>query len=219
VPTLSPLQPASPYLVIDSAFTAFNPAIHRAASAALAAVKQWTKDAYSGDGRGLVLWANVQGIPGGVGWGYGNGKTLLARCAANALYATLTISTPGGEIPDRTGVFLTTEQFKDAIMQSYDSHSTSDYLRQFRQARFVIMDDFGVEHVRPDSLGWWQEQLYKLTNYAYDAHQPFLLTSNMTPDEMQARMGGKNWSRLFGMCQERGFINVSEIPDQRRKPR
>lgn len=202
--------------MISSAFTAFNPTVYPAAKRALEAVKAWAMDAHAGAGRGLVLWASVQGVTGNKGTGYGNGKTLLAKLAANALYSTMTISTPGGELQDRSGILITTEQYKDAIIGSYESHSTAEYMRQFRKARFLIIDDFGTENVKPDSLGWWQEQLYKIFNYAYDARQPLLITSNMTPDEMQARMGGKNWSRVFGLCQAAGFVNMSEIPDQRR---
>ena len=72
------------------------------------------------------------------GSGYGNGKTLLAKLAANALYSTLTISTPGGEISDRSGVFVGTEQLKAQIMESYDTHSTAEYFKAFRRARFVV---------------------------------------------------------------------------------
>lgn len=217
----------SPCLVIESAFSAFNPSVHRVAGIALASVIAWVKDAYAGEGRGLLLWSSAsykRPDPKDAtktitvnGWGYGNGKTLLARLAANALYATLTISTPGGDLPDRTGVFTTSEKYKDDITASYDSHTTAEVIKSFRRARFVIIDDFGTEYVKPDSLGWWQEQLYKIFNHAYDAGQPFLMTSNMTPDEIQERIGGKNWSRLFGLCGSKGVVNMSEIPDQRRR--
>jgi chromosomal replication initiation ATPase DnaA len=197
----------------SSPFAPFNASVHRQAAIALEAVKHWTRDAVSGNGRGLVLWASAEAKApeGEKSNGYGNGKTLLAKCAANALYATLKDK---NDLPDRTGIFTTSEAFMAAVKASFDNHDTLYLFRQYRSARFLIIDDFGTEYAK--ELAWLQEQFYKLLNHAYDAHQPFMLTSNMTPAAMLDRLGGKNWSRLRGMVGESGFINMSHIPDQRK---
>lgn len=194
----------------EDPFGRFNPAVHPDAATALTAVKQWARDAIAGHGRGLVLWASE-----GKGQGYGNGKTTLAKCAANALYATLT--TPHG-IPDRSGIFITAEAFIDGVKDTYDDqtpNSTRNYFNAYKSARFVIIDDFGTEHVREAT--WWQQQYFTLLNWAYDNKQPLMLTTNLTPTEVSSKLGGKNWSRLSGLCNgAAGFINLSSIPDQRK---
>ncbi len=208
MPNASPTNHLSP-------FAPFNPAIHPKAAEALEAVKAWTRAAIGGNGYGLVLWANINGHKSAdgkpAGNGYGNGKTLLAKCAANALYATLK---DDNGLPDRTGMFQTSEAFLAGVKGSYEAGDTLYLFRQYKRARWLIVDDFGTEYAK--ELSWLQEQFYKLLNYAYDAKQPLLMTSNMTPADMLDRLGGKNWSRLRGMTGEQGFINMSAVPDQRR---
>jgi hypothetical protein len=205
MPNVSPPRP--------SPFAPFNPRVHRQAAIALEAVKTWTRAAIARDGHGLVLWASAEAKApeGEKANGYGNGKTLLAKCAANALYATLKDK---NELPDRTGIFTTSEAFLATVKASYENNDTAHVFRQYKNASFLILDDFGTEYAK--EMAWLQEQFYKLLNFSYDAKQPFLMTSNMTPVAMQDRLGGKNWSRLRGMTGEHGFINMSHIPDQRK---
>lgn len=181
------------------------------ASHALFEAKRWCIDVAYNTGRGLVLWSSAE-YGAAYGAAYGNGKTLLAKCAYNALSAVL-LTELG--LPDHGGQLITTEGYKDGILGSYNDHTTAEYIREFRRARFLILDDFGTEAVKSDSLPWWQEQLYKIFNYAYDTRQPLLITSNLTPDQLMDWIGGKNWSRLDGLCGGDGFINMSGIPDQR----
>lgn len=178
---------------------------------ALRLVKVWCLRAFEGSGQALVLWSSAK-AENGKGNGYGNGKTMLAKCAANALYAVL--ETKLG-LPDISGRFMTTDAFLSDIKDSYDQKTTHQFFGQLHAARFLVLDDFGTEHAT--DLGWLQEQFFKVLNYAYDAKQPLLLTSNLTPADMQARLGGKNWSRLHGLAGgEAGFVNMSMIPDQRK---
>lgn len=148
-----------------------------------------------------MLWASDK-----KGNGYGNGKTMLAKCARQALVM--------GGMSVVSIVFTTSEKFLDDVKSSYDSHSTTHTFKMYRAAPAVIVDDFGTEYFK--ELGWYQEQWYKLLNHAYDARQPFMLTSNLQPGEMQERLGGKNWSRLEGHA-GRAFVNMSALPDRRVK--
>lgn len=182
-------------------------------SIALNTVKSWVYKAVLGQGEALILWASVK-ARANTGNAYGNGKTMLAKMAYNALMAVLT--TPLG-LPDITGMFVTTSDFLSNIKDSYETNSTSAYFRQFYQARFIIFDDFGTEHFGGDG-GWYQEQFFKVLNNAYDARKPLLITSNLIIPDMQERLGGKNWSRLNGLARNgQGFLDMSAIPDQRKE--
>lgn len=177
---------------------------------AFRAVKSWTYRTFEGLGTALVLWSSAK--VGREANGYGNGKTMLAKCAANALYETL--KTKLG-LKDISGVFTTTADFLSSVKNSYDDHSTAKYFGQLKMARFLILDDFGTEYFT--DLGWMQEQFFKVLNFAYDTKQPLLMTSNLTIEEMQDRLGGKNWSRLYGLARNgQNFVNMSAIPDQRK---
>lgn len=222
-PTGNGTKPPPWAIDIESQFKKFQPPNYRAdphveqlaryaAQVAVEAVKVWVNDALAGKGRGIVLWATSLYTDSNgherSGWGYGNGKTLLAQCAHNALVAN------GFAITQIT--FETTERFLERVKASYDSNSTANLFREYRRSPAIFLDDLGTEYARRDSMEWYQEQWYKLLNHTYDARQPLLITSNLTPIQMQERIGGKNWSRLYGHCDHgKSFVNMSAIPDQR----
>jgi len=69
-------QPSTTTSHKQDPFQPFNPNIHPRAGYALTAVRSWVSDAIAGNGRALILYASSKR-----GNGYGNGKTLLAKCA------------------------------------------------------------------------------------------------------------------------------------------
>lgn len=150
---------------------------------------------------GLVLWSD----------NYGCGKTHLAKAACAAL----------GPVPTapwgfrKHGLFLTSEHFYQAIRDAYsDNGSPTPLFKEWTESPYVVMDDVGKEYI--SNRDWGQEQFFKFINRVHE-ERSLLMTSNLSPAELQERIGGASMSRLIGMCGRDGFINMSGIPDYRIK--
>lgn len=113
-------------------------------------------------------WLFLQG-------GYGTGKTHLAAAVAN--FAV------GMGVPT---LFLTVPDLLDALRISYDSEDTTFEQRfdEIRNARLLVLDDFGTQN----ATGWAQEKLFQIINYRYINKLPTVATTNLTLDEMEARI-------------------------------
>ena len=160
---------------------------------ALAAVIDWTKQTANGECAGLVLWSTR----------YGVGKTHLARCAHEALGWA-----------GKRGTFATAPDWLENIKATYnDGGGTErDLFRQWEGGYFA-MDDYGKQY-QAGSGEWAQEKFFKLMDKCY-GRQSLMITSNSKPDEMRLSLGGAAWSRLYGMCHDAGFVNMSDLPDWR----
>lgn len=183
----------------------FHPDFGRAHSA----VRQWVYAVSEGQAKGLVLWSEENTGPDGEKLGYGCGKTHLAQLAYQFLR----------EVSDWHGqsqrvVFLRTTDYLGVIRDCYDTHQPIVPYLNSLGAGHIILDDFGKEYIKAESLAWGQEQFYQLLDRLAERRGIFL-TSNLRPSEIERRLGGASWSRLFGMCGEAGFINLSNIPDYR----
>jgi DNA replication protein DnaC len=128
----------------------------------------------------------------------GCGKTHLAAAVANARMndAERAIICP---VPD----------LLDHLRSTFapDSRVTYDELFEtIRTASVLILDDLGTQ----SATAWAQEKLYQLINYRYTAKLPTVITSNVTPEKLDPRIG----SRL----RDRSLSKVLEIdaPDYRR---
>ena len=113
-------------------------------------------------------WLLLQG-------GFGAGKTHLAAAIAN--YAV------GMGVPT---LFLTVPDLLDALRFSYANDDTSfeDRFNDIRNARLLILDDFGTQN----ATGWAQEKLFQIVNFRYINKLPTVVTTNLALDEIEPRI-------------------------------
>jgi DNA replication protein DnaC len=81
--------------------------------------------------------------------------------------------------------------------------------RRYRDASILLVDDLGAER-KPTEFT--EEINFRLINWRYERQLPTLITSNLLPKEISARLGDRVTSRLIEMCQR----IVIEGPDRRR---
>jgi DNA replication protein DnaC len=69
---------------------------------------------------------------------------------------------------------------------SYDSEDTTfeERFNEIRNASLLILDDFGTQN----ATGWAQEKLFQIINYRYINKLPLVVTTNLSLDEIDARM-------------------------------
>ena len=70
--------------------------------------------------------------------------------------------------------------------------------RRYRDARLLLVDDLGAER-KPTEFT--EEVNFRLINHRYEHHLPTLMTSNVEPKELRARLGDRVTSRLAEMCE------------------
>lgn len=177
----------------DERFAAFEYAGKPQAEDALRAAWGWANDVLEGRASGLVLSSQT----------YGAGKTHLAMAAA------YTLKNLG-----RIGTFLSEPDWFDTIRQSYSDERPERALFQgWAKSPFIILDDVGTAHVA--TPGWGQEKWFKLVDSLVLAGSSLFITTNLDAMQLPAYLGGKVYSRLAGLCGERGFVDMSRLPDYR----
>ena len=107
--------------------------------------------------------------------GYGSGKTHLAAAIAN--YAV------GIGLPT---IFITVPDLLDTLRYSFGStdESFEQRFEEIRQAPLLILDDFGTQN----ATAWAQEKLFQIINYRYTNHLPLVVTTNLSPDQIEGRI-------------------------------
>jgi DNA replication protein DnaC len=70
--------------------------------------------------------------------------------------------------------------------------------RKYRDARLLLVDDLGAER-KPTEFT--EEINFRLINHRYEHHLPTLMTSNVEPKDLAARLGDRVISRLAEMCE------------------
>jgi DNA replication protein DnaC len=135
-------------------------------------------------------WLMLQG-------GYGCGKTHLAAAIANF---AVQVGVPT--------LFLTVPDLLDLMRYSFDSTELTFEQRfeQIRTAPLLVLDDFGTQ----SATAWSQEKLFQIINYRYINKLPLVVTTNVSMDEIEERIG----SRLH----DPELVSVLQIsvPDYRR---
>jgi DNA replication protein DnaC len=90
---------------------------------------------------------------------------------------------------------------KDGAMTEYD------VIKKYSTVPFLVLDDFGVEKTSDYAL----QSLYLIANDRYNNCLGTLITSNMTLDELSAKLSDSRISSRLG-C---GVVFTSKRPDMR----
>ena len=107
---------------------------------------------------------------------YGAGKSHLAAATATALQA-LGLQT----------IYRSTPSLLDKLRAGYKDHTFDERMEAIQQADVLVLDDIGTEHTsgNADAL------LYTILNERYLHDRRTLLTSNIHPDDLPARLASR----------------------------
>lgn len=194
-----------------------DPKHHPMVEKAIKAAREWAKRKMAGEGNAsLVLVASQVNKPDGTPdinrTGYGCGKTHIAKAILWSIAYTVDDSpiAPAGKFFEA-----------NRLIQALDAETTAR--DELHGAPIVVIDDVGTEQQIP-YIGNDQRQVverqaryFKVIDYAYKNGVSLVLTGNMTIDELAAHVGGRAWSRLLQMAPKGFMLDLTGVPDYRRK--
>jgi DNA replication protein DnaC len=130
-------------------------------------------------------------------WGkVGNGKTHLLAAIANALKAK-------GKIV----VFIKMTELLDLIRSTFRKEEKNvqqigkhDIMKALIQCDFLMIDDIGAENI----TGWVEEVIFDIIDARYARKKPILVTSNLSPDDLEKQIQDRSFDRLNEVTQ---FLN------------
>ena len=131
-------------------------------------------------------------------WGkYGTGKTGLAigylREQAKGLADVRFLSVP-----------TLLSELRDTYRS--DGGSEMEVLRRYQKPDVLLMDDLGAEHVK--DTGWLEDRLYQIVGDRHAEMRTTVFTSNLSPDELGARIGPRIMWRIVEMCGKGNCVEV-----------
>lgn len=185
---------------------------HAKIAQAVNAARQWTTLRETNPGASLVLVASPVGQNRDL-TGYGCGKTHIARACLHTDCYWL-----DGAPVAPTGNFFDA----NAIIQLLDADTPAR--SAIGRAKIVVVDDVGTEQTIPYTIGAeqaheLQRRYFKLVNFCYQNEVALIITGNLSIKALSDRIGGRAWSRLQELA-PRGFIlDLTGVPDWRRKQR
>ena len=121
---------------------------------------------------------------------FGTGKTGLAIAILKARLAA--------HVPS---LFVRVPDLLDRIRATYNRDSTVTYdevIESVRNVPFLVLDDLGAESQTP----WVIEKLYQILGHRHDYLLPTVYTTNLTLDQLEARLGERIFWRIVEDCQQ-----------------
>lgn len=121
----------------------------------------------------------------------GSGKTFLACCIANNLLKK-----------GKPVLFAVVPDLLDEIRSTYDTGRNTDELTEFdlldkaRQVPLLILDDLGAHNYTE----WTRNKIYSIINYRLNHRLPVIVTTNISPEDLEGYLGERTTSRLLEMC-------------------
>ena len=135
----------------------------------------------------------------------GRGKTGLAVGLA---WSTL----EGGRV--KSVRFVTLPAFIAMIQASYNNKevNTQAIVDRYANTGLLIMDDIGAEHVKDKE--WEQGLLFQVIGERHAQERPTIITSNLSLQELEQRIGERIAHRIFEMVGD-NIINMRDMPNLR----
>lgn len=151
----------------------------RSPDAAWKMARSYAEDLGSGSSR---PWLLLYGA-------FGTGKTHLGAAIANH---RLSMGEPA--------VFIVVPDLLDHLRSTFSPSSDVTYDELFETVRntpLLILDDLGTQTSTP----WAQEKLYQIVNHRYNKELPTVITTNLSPDEIEPRLRSRICDiRLSQLC-------------------
>ena len=143
--------------------------------------------------------------------GYGCGKTHIARACLWTIAHLI-----DGEPVAPVGRFFTADQ----LIQRLDAGTPAS--AEIGHAPIIVIDDVGTEQQIPYVPSARQDderrsRYFKAIDYCYTEGISVLITGNMRLNDLQAHMGGRAWSRLLEMAPTGQMVDMTGVPDYRRR--
>jgi DNA replication protein DnaC len=117
---------------------------------------------------------------------YGVGKTHLAAAIANDVLGRA-----------QPVLFVVVPDLLDHLRATFGPGSTVSFDTRFEQVRatsLLILDDLGTESATP----WAREKLYQLLNHRYNLRLATVITSNLKPSQLDARIYSRMCDPAYG---------------------
>jgi DNA replication protein DnaC len=151
--------------------------IARTAPDQIRAVRRYVREVAENLDAGRGLW-----IQGDVG----TGKTTLAMLVSKAALEQ-----------SRSVAIYSLPRLLNLLRESMDSdRGMLDFMDRLTAVDLLHLDDLGAEN----QTDWVLEQLYSIVNSRYEAERAIIATTNLMPDELSERLGGRTVSRLVEIC-------------------
>lgn len=187
--------------------------------------------------RAVVKWFNSE-APGAVvlAGGFGCGKTSIARVALKlsgsapddfqwednggaVLYpATLPVIewTDGGAVTVYRATFFSEPDLLEEIKHGYKDDSSDKIIKRIKKSELLILDDIGAGYVKEESARWYEDIMWR--SFDGRADKKTMITTNLHPPDLQARLGGRCWSRLREMTGgPENWVSMFNVPDYRNR--
>lgn len=161
------------------------------------AAREFAEEFPSPDGVGLMFLGT-----------FGNGKSHLAAAIVHAVKSK-----------GYTAVFASVPEVLSRIRATYDDEAReteAQLMFGLREAALTVLDDLGAEK-RTD---WALEKVYELVDARYRARRATVVTTNLTPEELEEQIGPRSYDRLLEMCRvvvNEGTSYRKEVAAQRLK--
>lgn len=126
------------------------------------------------DGKGLLLYGTV-----------GTGKSHVAACIANSL------------IDNGYSAYMT--NFATIANELQGTFEKQEYIDSLNKYDLLILDDLGIER----KTEFMQEQVFNVIDSRYRSGLPFIITTNLTPEELKKTTdigNGRIYDRILERC-------------------
>jgi DNA replication protein DnaC len=150
--------------------------------------------------------------------GYGCGKTSIAKIVLRAVGGPIPIILWDTGQPEsiRNAVFYSEPDLLEDIRKSYSGGGEAGLISHCQRTKLLIFDDVGAGYVKEESQRWYEDILWRILNERADKRT--LITTNLTPPELQTRIGGRAYSRLKEMLgSSDNYVSLFNVPDYRGK--
>lgn len=171
----------------------------------------------------VIEWYNAESGAIILEGGCGCGKTHIAKAvlkASGGPFPVLRWLENGGVETVKNAVFYAEADLLSDIRQSYNGHSASEQsiIGGCQRARLLILDDIGVGYIKEESQRWYEDIMWRIFDTRATGNLATLITTNLSPVELKARLGERAYSRLQQMLGRRDrIVNLFGVPDYRAK--
>ena len=133
-------------------------------------------------GEGLYIWGKSTGC----------GKTSWACKIMSHYFRKIAFSTG----LENEGLYIFLPTFLEDLRENYDSKDPDfeQVLSMVKECKLLIIDDIGAEKVTE----WVAERMVSLIHSRYSNGLSTIYTSNLSPDELKAKLGDRIAGRVIG---------------------
>lgn len=168
--------------------------------------------------RALVKWYDFPSGSLVLAGGYGCGKTSLARIVYQHSGGPIIITDWNSPRMEQivNATFYSEPDLLEDIRRSYSGDGEAKIISRCQKSNLLILDDIGAAYVKEESQRWYEDIIWRI--FDNRNNKKTLITTNLNPAELKARIGGRCWSRLQEMLiNSSNYVGMFNVPDYRQK--